>query len=104
MRRPVLPNDIITCARALLACRAEKRGARARTIAQGARRAGRYAQVTGRLHPRWGDGSLDAAARRFALAPEPFWDDPEYIACLQTALAVVQQQLPKRIIEKAPEA
>ena len=100
MRRPVLPTDVITLARALLASGPDRRAALARSIARGAVRAQRFAQLTGRVHPRWGDGSLDAAARRYPLAREPFWDDPDYLCCLQRAIWVVQSNTQ----EKAPDA
>ena len=91
MRRPVLPTDVTTTARALLACAPRRRAGLACRIKRGAARARIFAQITGRWHPRWGDGSLDAAARRFPLAREPFWDDPDYLCCLQITLRLVQQ-------------
>ena len=96
MRRPVLPCDVITLARALLACRPVNRAYLADVIARKAVRAQRFAQLTGRRHPRWGDGSLDAAARRYPLAREPFWDDPDYLSCLQRAISVVQARHTKK--------
>lgn len=93
MRRPVLNTDVLSLARALLAVPPAARARRCAQILIGARRAGAYARLCGRCHPRWGDGSLDAAARRFPLAPEPFWDDAGYLHCLSLAVAAVQGAL-----------
>ncbi|TNJ46733.1 hypothetical protein [Phaeobacter sp. B1627] len=86
MRQPVLWEDIRSLARALLAHPAPRRPELCRQILAGAARARRQARATGRCHPRWGDGSLGAAARWFPLAPEPFPGEPDYAACLCLAL------------------
>ncbi|OIQ29537.1 MAG: hypothetical protein BM562_11355 [Alphaproteobacteria bacterium MedPE-SWcel] len=86
MPLPVLWEDLRSLARALLAHPAPRRPELCRQILAGAARARRQAQATGRCHPRWGDGSLGAAARRFPLAPEPFPGAPDYAACLCLAL------------------
>lgn len=93
---PVLPVDVISVARALLASPPERRAVRAQRIFDGAARARVYAALEGRLHPRWGDGSLDAAARRYRLAAEPFWDDPDYLSCLEMVLRLVRQNAEKK--------
>ncbi|KIC22639.1 DUF7742 family protein [Leisingera sp. ANG-Vp] len=82
MRRPLLPGDVSAAARALLAVPAGARNALCRRIFGGAAEALAY----GKLHPRWGDGSLSAAARGYRLADEPFLDDPEYLACTRLVL------------------
>ncbi|WOI34373.1 hypothetical protein R1T40_06500 [Tritonibacter scottomollicae] len=87
MQQPVLWEDIRSLARALLAHPEPRRAALCRQILQGAARARRQAQATGRCHPRWGDGSLDRAARCYPLAPEPFPGDRDYAHCLRVALA-----------------
>jgi len=87
--RPILWEDIRSLARALLAHPASRRAALCRVILQGASRARHQTEATGRCHPRWGDGSLDRAARCFPLAAEPFPGDPDYARCLQMVLAAV---------------
>ncbi len=39
-----------------------------------------------RLHPRWGNGSLMAAARRYPMADEPGFDDAGYRRCFVMVL------------------
>lgn len=84
--RPILWEDIRSLARALLAHPPARREALCQEIARGAARAAQLTRMTGRLHPKWGNGSLDAAARRFPLAAEPCPGDAEYAACLRLAL------------------
>lgn len=105
MRRPVLPVDVITFARALFALPAASRERRAARILSGALRAEHHRRAFGRLHPRWGDGSLDAAARRYPLAAEPFWDDLEFLACLRLALRTVAGEIEAsiRVAQPKPE-
>ncbi|MBQ4823385.1 MULTISPECIES: DUF7742 family protein [unclassified Leisingera] len=86
MRFPVLPGDVSAVARALLAVPENIRLHLCRRILGGAAEAAAHCRLMGRLHPRWGDGSLSAAARRFALAAEPFLDDPEYLSCTRLVL------------------
>ena len=95
MRRPVLPGDISAVARALLAEPMDRRGALCRRIFAGAALAMEHMTDSRRVHPVWGDGSLSAAARCFALADEPPLDDPDYLAC---TLAVLQA-LNRRILQ-----
>nr|WP_251363618.1 hypothetical protein [Epibacterium ulvae] len=52
-----------------------------------------HVDQTRKLHPKWGDGTLSAAARRFKLADEPSYDDPDYLAATQLVLAVLAQNL-----------
>ncbi|WP_264213724.1 DUF7742 family protein [Leisingera thetidis] len=86
MRRPVLPGDVAALARALLAASDGDRPRLCRRILGGAAEAAAHTELCRRLHPRWGDGSLSAAARRFPLADEVFLDDPEYLRCTRLAL------------------
>ena len=65
------------------------------TTAARAALAAAHVAHTGTLHPQWGNGSLDAVARRCCrLATEPFWDDPCYIKCLMISLQELQRRLP----------
>ncbi|NVK13768.1 MAG: hypothetical protein HWE35_06260 [Rhodobacteraceae bacterium] len=86
MIRPVLPGDVSAVARALLAAPECARLALCRRIFGGAAEAAVHSRLFGSLHPRWGDGSLSAAARRYALATEPFLDDPAYLNCTRLVL------------------
>ena len=54
MRRPVLPTDVTTTARALLACAPRRRAGLACRIKRGAARARIFAQITGRSAPALG--------------------------------------------------
>ena len=86
MRRRVLPGDVSAVARALLLVPAEHRLQLCRRIFGQAAEALAHVELQTGLHPRWGDGTLDAAARRCALAEEPFLDDPAYLACTRLVL------------------
>lgn len=92
---PVLPQDLSSLSRALLAHSAEKRQALCQELFDRAALAAAHVAHTGTLHPQWGNGSLDAVARRCCcLATEPFWDDPCYINCLMISLQELQRRLP----------
>ncbi|HHL22098.1 MAG TPA: hypothetical protein ENJ52_11310 [Aliiroseovarius sp.] len=96
MRR-VLPGDVTAAACVLLAQAAE---ARPRTLARmlaEAETADAYRLETGRLHPLWGNGSLRAAALTRPRADEPYWDDPDYAACMALVFkALVARAAPLR--------
>jgi hypothetical protein len=85
----VLLGDLLCAARALLARPEARRGRLLRRLLAEARAADAWRRVHGRPHPRWGDGSLQAAAVRHGLAPEPGLDDPAYRACLVRVLAAI---------------
>ncbi|OBY25269.1 DUF7742 family protein [Leisingera sp. JC1] len=93
MIRPVLPGDVTAVARALLAVPESERLALCRRIFGGAAEAAVHCCLLRRLHPRWGDGSLSAAARRFTLAEEPFLDDLEYLGCTRLVLRELAAEL-----------
>ncbi|UWR46857.1 DUF7742 family protein [Phaeobacter inhibens] len=93
MRRPVLPGDITSTARALLAVAPAQRRALCERIFAGAGQALRHSRRHRRLCPRWGDGSLSAAARKFPLADEPFYDAPDYLACTRLVLAELARHI-----------
>ena len=51
--------------------------------------ADRHRAQTGRAHPKFGNGSLMASARRRELADEPFFDDADYCACVVRILTAL---------------
>lgn len=93
MRRPVLPGDIASAARALLHVPEAKRARLCACLFAGAARACAHLEQGMGLHPRWGDGTLSAAARRFPLADEPPLDDVEYLACTIRVLRAVHGRI-----------
>lgn len=92
MLRPVLPQDVSSLARALLAVPAGQRGILCRQFFDLAERALAHVGKTGQLHPNWGNGSLDAVARAHVMAPEPFWHDPSYLDCLILVLKELRRR------------
>ncbi|PWE30658.1 hypothetical protein DDZ14_14590 [Maritimibacter sp. 55A14] len=80
--RPVLHGDVVTAARALLAAPPLLRGMLAERLVAEACWADIWRKRLRRAHPTWGDGTLEAAARRRALAREPFLNDADYCACM----------------------
>ncbi len=79
---PVLHGDAVTAARALLAApECERAGLIAQLLIR-ADQADIYRRRRRKLHPFWGDGSLEGAARKVPLCREPFLDQPDYCACL----------------------
>lgn len=84
--RPLLHGDVSCAARALLAVAPGKRAALCRRMLREAEAADRFRLRHGRLHPRWGNGSLMAAARGHPMADEPGFDDAGYRRCLVLVL------------------
>ncbi|MEX0301011.1 MAG: hypothetical protein AB3N24_01185 [Leisingera sp.] len=93
MRQPVLPGDVSAAARALLAVPPGSRAVLCRRIFGGAAEGLAHTALYGCVHPCWGDGSLSAAARVFALADEPFLDDPDYLECTRMTLGFLSSVL-----------
>lgn len=93
--RPVLPQDLSSLARALLVVPAPQRSNLCQHLFDLAEQAAGHVARTGQLHPQWGNGTLDAAARQCCgpLGAEPFWDDLNYINCLRIALAELEHRL-----------
>lgn len=79
-------RDVIAAARVLLVVEAGLRSSLLACMIDQAKLADRYRKRLGRAHPRWGNGSLMAAAAVWPQAPEPFMSDDEYLDCLQTVL------------------
>lgn len=81
MRR-VLHGDVRAAARALLAVEPAARAPLLKRLFDEAETADAHRLETGRAHPRFGTGSLMAAALAHPVAPEPYLDDPAYAACM----------------------
>jgi len=88
MRR-ILYTDLSALARALMAAEVERREGLASHIITCAAYADKFTRRLRRPHPRWGDGTLGAAARSFGLAPVRGFDDLEYCTCFGLALAAL---------------
>lgn len=93
VRVPVLPGDISAVARALLSVPPAARDALCGKIFDGAQKARVFVNTHRVLHPAWGDGTLNSAARRFALADEPGFEDPDYVSATQMVLAHLSLRL-----------
>ena len=90
--RPVLHGDLTALARHLLILPPPaRRHACARIIAE-ADAADRYRKRFGRLHPKWGNGTLMAAARRRVLANEPPLHHEDYARCLILVLGALAER------------
>ena len=94
MRR-LLHGDVSNAARALMASAPECRQALCQQMLREAELADQHVQRTGRLHPKWGNGSLMMAARKYRQATEPGFDDIEFIECFQIVLEHLRQALLK---------
>ncbi len=82
-------------ARALFAAPARERTVLCQQLFDRAGLAAAHVARTAQLHPRWGNGSLDAAARHSCgpLCSEPTWDNPDYITCLRLVLTGLHSRL-----------
>ena len=85
--RPILHGDVSDAARALLAAPDEGRERLCRRMISEADAALVHVNLTGTLHPAWGNGSLTSAARKRRLAPAPWGGDADYCQCMETVLA-----------------
>lgn len=85
--RAVLTADLDTAARALAAVPPAERPALIAALLTAAHCADKWRKRTGRAHPRWGDGTLAAAAARAPLAPPPRRYDAAATAALAAVLA-----------------
>lgn len=84
--RPVLPNDLDRCARALMVLEEGARSDHMLQLLSAADLADRYRKRTGRMHPVHGDGSLGVAAWRAGLGTRPDRCDIAYCLCLSIVL------------------
>ncbi|SMX36701.1 DUF7742 family protein [Maliponia aquimaris] len=79
--RPVLPGDVSAAARALLPVTGARRADVARRLIAEAQAADLFCQTEGKAHPRWGNGTLMAAAYGHEMGRERTFDDPDYLDC-----------------------
>lgn len=93
MRR-VLYSDVSAAARALLATPPSFRAQVCLEMIREAECADRFVRRLGKLHPKWGNGTLLAAARQRQLEREPSFDDAEYCACFQHVLSALHGPMP----------
>lgn len=84
--RPVLHSDLAYAARALVDIDDQSRARLAGRMLQEAQWADKFRKRLGKPHPRWGNGTLSAAAAQYPLCPEPSVDDPDYSLCLMAIL------------------
>lgn len=87
--RPVLVVDVLALARALLAARADERGAVARRLIAEAQDADLYRQGCGNSHPFLGDGTIAARCLLTSPSAEPDPDSPDHL----DAMAVAAREL-----------
>lgn len=87
--RPLLHGDLASAARLLLTVPPAARGDLCRQLLAEAEAADAHRRATGKLHPRWGNGSLMAAARKRPLPPEPGFDDGDYCHAFATVLRML---------------
>lgn len=78
--------DLFAAARALLAVPEALRGGLMARMIHEAEAADRYRKRLGRVHPVWGNGTLEAAARGHPLAAAAGLGDAAHLACLALAL------------------
>ncbi len=90
MRAPTLV-DAVAAARALRAVPEADRPALLRRLIREARQACRHVRSSGRAYPRFGDGSLIAAALGHPVAREPGLDDGDYCRCLAAVLLTLAE-------------
>ncbi len=89
-------GDVVALARVLLAHPAPQRAALCQDALLEAELADHYRQNFAKLHPRFGDGSLSSWAGQRQRAPEPFWDDLDYLSCMQVIIQSLSGHLVHR--------
>lgn len=80
--RPALHSDAAAAACVLRGLPEARRGWVLARMGAEAGAADAYRRAHGRMHPRWGNGSLMAAALRRRPARGPLLDDADYCRCL----------------------
>jgi hypothetical protein len=80
--RSVTQTDLMAAARVLLQAPPASRAAEAETMITQAQLADKYRCQTGRLHPRFGNGTLLSVALCRPSSEPQTPGDPEYLACM----------------------
>ena len=80
--RPLSLGDLTAAARVLRPLTEPQRGAMLAGLLAAADEADAHRLKTGRLHPRFGNGSLSAAAHRHPMADFVDFSDPGFCGCL----------------------
>lgn len=88
---PAHMGDLIALARALLEVDPPRRRWVALRVLCEAKQAAAFRRTEGRVHPRWGDGSLMSAALHRHVSPEPTLDHADYRACLRLVLDLMDR-------------
>lgn len=88
--RPVMIGDLLAAARVLRAQPPAARDAVIASLIAEADLADRWRGHTGRAHPRFGNGSLMAAALARRPAAEPFLSDPEWLDALGRVIVALR--------------
>lgn len=88
--RPVLIGDVLAAARVLRDLPEEARGVELARLLAEADLADRIRKRTGRAHPRYGNGSLMAAALARQPGPEAFLSDPEMLDAVGRVVAALR--------------
>jgi hypothetical protein len=83
--RPPIAAELLLFARVLLCSPKWSRGRKARAILNEIVVAERHHLVTGRHHPKFGDGSMMDRCYRLHPCAEPIADDPDFLHALVTA-------------------
>lgn len=87
--RSVSYTDVAATVRVLLAVTPMARRQTLKQLLREAAFADKFVRRLGKLHPKWGNGTLLDAAKRRRMAPELSFDDPEYCKCFsQVVLAL----------------
>jgi hypothetical protein len=91
--RTVLLSDVSAAARVLLGVPKFQRARLCARMLREADHADRYLRKQGKLHPKWGNGTLLAVARTRPLSSEPSFDDVDYCSCFELVLRGLRYHL-----------
>jgi hypothetical protein len=98
--RPVLHSDVVTAARHLLTVPDFLREMVIRKLIFRADAADAFRRRSGICHRLWGDGTLEAVASQYRLAPEPFLNDQAYCTCMELVFAALLECSHERATNK----
>ncbi len=97
MRR-VFYSDVSAAARVLLRHPAPDRPVTLAKLITQADAADRYVRRLGKLHPRWGNGTLAATALQMEPAQEPSFDNADYCGCFEMVLRALRGRRKCRVV------